>query len=176
MERIQLTILILVFGAVCNAQDNEPIGPIIDELTYKWDSEAEVLNNYDGLTNFCVKAEYRTSIIDMLNDIHHYDSVLYKRLKAAYRINKNKEIEKTLDEIANFEKEYSMKNFIHFLHDECKARAELEKNVKDSKGDLGINSYDGQVYIIETELNKYIKHVTKRMDNIRDHVHHLHIE
>ncbi|MEQ8474439.1 MAG: hypothetical protein RIC35_24795 [Marinoscillum sp.] len=167
--------LLLIMSTSIYAQENT-LGSAIDDLTYKWDGEARNLNSYEGLSKFCDDKEYRVEIIDLLNEIHHYDSVLYDRLVAAQRFKKDKEIEKTLDEIAKFEKKYSMQTFIHFLHEECISRNEIEKHSDESRNDIGANSYDGQIYIIETELNKFIKHITKRVDHLRKHVHHMHIK
>ncbi len=61
-----------------------------------------------------------------------------------------------------------MKEFLTFLHEECNARAEIERNAKKTGEDK-----DGEAYILETELQKYVKHITKRIDGIREHVHHL---
>ena len=66
-----------------------------------------------------------------------------------------------------------MKNFIHFLHEECVAQKDIEKNSKELKNDIGSESYDSQVYMLEIELGKFVKHITKRVDKIREHVHHL---
>ena len=56
---------------------------------------------------------------------------------------------------------------------ECKAMREIESHSEETANDVGINSYSGQVYLLETELFKYVKHVTARVDKIRLHVHHL---
>lgn len=170
---------VLAFGLsfpMLAQSENDGIGQAINDLTYSWDLEATELNSYLGLSKFCLSQEYRTEITDLLNDIHHYDSVLYDRLVKASRFNKDKEIDKTLQEISDFEGEYGMKNFFSFLREECKDRNEIEKNAEDLKNDIGSQSYSGQVYLVETELNKYIKQITKRVDNIRKHVQHLHIK
>lgn len=179
MRKIQLFLFIfsILSSSVSLAQESEEtLGAAIDKLTYTWDLEAENLKNYDGLTTFCVNTEYRMELIKLLEDIHHYDSVLYKRLVKASRFNKDREIKKTLKEIETFEEEYSMKHFIHFLHEECKTRSEIESHSEELKNDIGANSYDGKIYMVETELNKFIKHITTRLDHIREHVHHLHIK
>ncbi len=176
MKRIYLIVITSTLLFSAQAQETKTLGATIDELTYNWDTEAENLNSYDGLTEFCVNTEYRVGIVELLNEIHHYDSVLYDRLVKAQRFKKDKEIEKTLKEISKFEDQYSMKNLIHFLHEECDIRKDIEKNADESRNDLGANSYSGQIYIVETELNKYIKHITKRLDHVREHVHHLHIK
>ncbi len=177
-----MRILFLSLFGICTVstslaqEQSSTIGQEIDEITFNWDIEAKNLNDYDGLTQFCKDVDYRTNIISLLNQIHHYDSVLYDRLVKAQRFNHDKEIEKTLKEISKFEDKYSMKSFIHFLHEECVAQKDIEKNSIDSKNDFGTNSYEGQIYIVETELNKFIKHITKRVDHVREHVHHLHIK
>ncbi|MFY0605242.1 MAG: hypothetical protein JXR10_00915 [Cyclobacteriaceae bacterium] len=176
MKRISIIAITCTLLLSAKAQESTSLGATIDELTYKWDTEAENLNSYNGLTEFCVDKEYRTELIGLLNDIHHYDSVLYDRLVKAQRFKKDKEIEKTLKDISKFEDKYSMKKLIHFLHEECNARKDIEKNADESRNDFGANSYSGQIYIVETELNKYIKHITKRVDHLRKHVHHLHIK
>ena len=112
----------------------------------------------------------------MLKEIHHYDSVLLDRLNRASRFSKDKKITKVLKDIAAFEEDYSMNEFIAFLFDECQGIQEIEKNREDLEDEIGQESYDGKRYIIETELAKYIHHITKRVDVIRDHVHHLHIK
>lgn len=155
---------------------SETLGQKIDELTYEWDSRSEELNSYDGLKKFCSDLEYRTDFVELLHEIHHYDSVLYQRLLKASRISDDKKISKAIKDIEKFEEGYSMRKFIHFLHQECKDQKEIEKNAEDLKSEIGSESYSGQIYILEIELNKYIKHITQRVDHIRNHAHHLHVK
>ena len=178
MKKFGVGLVLLGVSLMGKAQEtsNESLGKSIDKLTYRWDTEAEKLSSYDGLITFCDDESYRFEVIELLNDIHHFDSVLYQRLVKAQRFNHDKEIEKTLEDIKEFEGHYAMKDLIHFLHQECIEKGKIEKNAKELKNDIGENSYDGQIYLIEVELNKYIKHITKKVDIIRKHVHHLHIE
>ncbi|MBV6645640.1 MAG: hypothetical protein KI790_09335 [Cyclobacteriaceae bacterium] len=172
--KLLLITLITAYVVPATAQEDPASLPEkIDQLTYKWDTEAVKLKTYEGLSGFCKNVSYRQETIQLLNDIHHYDSLLYDRLKTLSRRSSNKEISKTLKEIEKFEQEYSMKKFIHFLHGECTAQKELEHDSKDRRNDLGMESYDSQVILIEAELKKYVKHITKRADQIREHVHHL---
>lgn len=175
MKKIALTYILSIMSISCFSQ-GETLGQKIDELTYEWDTKSIALNSYEGLGKFCDKKEYRGELVTLLNDIHHYDSVLYQRLLKAARRKKSKDISKAIDEIEKFETEYSMKKFIHFLHEECNDRKDIEKHAKDLKSEIGSESYSGQVYIVENELNKYIKHITTRVDHIRKHVHHLHVK
>lgn len=157
-------------------QDNESLGTTISNLTINWDVMSSRLNNYQGLGQFCSDQAYRNEVIGLLQDIHHYDSVLYDRLTKASRMSKqNKDINKAIEDIKEFEEDYDMRSFIHFLHKECSDRRDIEKDAEALKGDVGSDSYGGQIYIIESELNKYIKHITTRIDHVRKHVHHLHI-
>lgn len=161
--------------AVGYAQDenNERLDEKIDEITYKWDLEADKLSSYEGLQSLCSDEEYRKGIFVLLEEIHHYDTVLYGILVKLSRTSKDKEIEKTLKDIKKFEEEYNTKAFVHFMNEECKAMVDIEKHADETRNDVGTNSYSGQIYLLETELFKYVKHVTDRVDKIRQHVHHL---
>ena len=175
MKKVAILAILSITFFAAQAQE-ETLGKKITSLTFNWDLSAISLNDYEGLSKFCKDVSYRTGIITLLEDIHHYDSILYDRLVKASRVSSDKEIKKALAEIKKFEADYSMKQFIHFLHDECRDRNKLEKNSDDRKSNLGEESYDGQIYIIETELNNYIKHITKRVDHVKKHVEHLHIK
>lgn len=159
---------------IVNAQEQEErLDDKIDQITYDWDLEADKLSSYEGLQNLCADEEYRLQIFELLEEIHHYDTVLYGVLQRLSKTNKNKEISKALKDIKKFEEEYDMKSFIHFMNEECKTLVEIEKSAEDTRNEVGATSYSGQVYLLETELFKYVKHVTHRVDKIRLHVHHL---
>lgn len=175
MKNIVFASILLTCGHLTFGQD-ETLGQKIDELTYQWDLKSKELNSYEGLSEFCQDQAYRDDFVIMLNDIHHYDSVLYQRLLKAARISDSKEISKAIKDIEKFEDGYSMKKFIHFLHDECIDRNDIEKHAKELKSEIGSESYSGQIYILENELNKYVKHITTRVDHIRKHAHHLHVK
>lgn len=177
MKKVVLLLALICAGVFSFAQETrESLGKKIDELTYAWDLEADNLDTYEGMMKFCSNRDYRLETIQLLHDIHHYDSVLLERLQRASRFSKNHEVQKTLKDIEKFETEYSMKEFIAFLYEECKGMSELEKNRETIMDDVADESYDGKRYILETEIAKYIHHITKRVDVIREHVHHLHIE
>ncbi|MFT6865829.1 MAG: hypothetical protein ACJA08_000655 [Cyclobacteriaceae bacterium] len=175
MKNIVVASFFMFLSQIAFGQD-ETLGQKIDDITFKWDYKSKELNSYEGLSKFCLEKEYREDFISMLHDIHHYDSVLYQRLLKASRISDSKEISKAIKDIEKFEESYSMKKFMHFLHDECQDRNDIEKHAKELKSEIGSESYSGQIYIIENELNKYIKHITARVDHIRKHVHHLHVK
>ncbi len=173
---------ILIFGFLSIAaihsfaqesSSEERLDEKIDQLTYAWDLEADKLSSYEGLQNLCADEKYRLEIFDLLREIHHYDTVLYDVLLKLSQRSKDREIKKTLHDIKKFEREYDMRKFIHYMREECVAMLEIEKNAEDTRNEVGYSSYSSQVYLLETELIKYVKHVTKRVDKIRQHVHHL---
>lgn len=165
--------LLSLQGFAQSEESEERLDEKIDKLTYSWDLEADKLSSYQGLANLCSDEKYRFEIFSLLREIHHYDSVLFDVLVKLSRTSNDREIKKTLKEIERFEDEYDMESFIHFMHQECIAVAEIEKNAEDTKNEVGYSSYSSQVYLLETELIKYVKHVTKRVDKVRQHVHHL---
>ena len=169
-------ILILAFGVTSFLYAQVPEGRLderIDEVTYKWDLEADKLATYEGLLVVCGDKKYRAEILGLLDEIHHLDSVLYNVLVDLARYQTDREIRKTIKEIQQFEDQYDTKSFIRFMSKECKASREIEKESKKTRNQVGENSYSGQVYILETELFKYVKQITQRVDKIRIHVHHL---
>ncbi len=177
MKKIAGIILTTALFSSAYSQDAaETIGQKVDRVTYAWDTEAEELEEYDGLMTFCKSAEYREKKISLLNEIHHLDSVLYERAKVAQTRSDDKEIKKLIKDIEKFEEEYSMKSFIHFLSEECKAQREIEHDSKDLRAEIGSESYDSQVYMIELDMQKFVKHITKRIDLVRKHVHRLDIK
>ena len=173
--RIFVLIVMALYSFQSLAQDETDgrLDEKIDKLTYAWDLEADKLSSYDGLANLCADQNYRKEIFDLLKEIHHYDTVLYDVLLKLSHRSKDKEINKTLKEIKKFEEDYDMQSFIHYMREECVTLLEIEKNAEDTRNDVGYSSYSSQVYLLETELVRYVKHITKRVDKIRDHVHHL---
>lgn len=168
-----ICMIAVVFQLAAQEEESERLDKKIDELTYDWDLEADKLSSYEGLQNLCTDETYRLKIFTLLEDIHHYDTVLYGVLIKLARTNKDKEIDKTLKDIKKFEESYNTKSFVHFMNEECKAMIDIEKHSEETKNDVGTNSYSGQIYLLETELYKYVKHITDRVDKIRQHVHHL---
>lgn len=172
MKTIFLSALILI-STCALSQENERLDEKIDQITYDWDLEADKLSSYEGLQQLCMDEAYRTKILTLLDEIHHYDSVLYDVLLKLSKTSDDKEIKKTIKDIKKFEEDYDSQSFIAFMSDECKAMRDIETHADETANEVGYNSYDGQVYLLETELFKYVKHVTARVDKIRLHVHHL---
>jgi hypothetical protein len=170
MKNIVASLLLL--AALSAFGQDEKIGQKIDELTKAWDAEAAKMSTYKGLSEFCQSEAYRSKIISNLKGIHHYDSVLYDRLTKKARFSNDSEIKKTIKDIEAFEKDYSIKSFLAYLKKECGVRSEIEKDKKKTGGE----EYDSQVYMLELELGKFVKQLTKRIDTLREHVHHLHVE
>ena len=65
--------------------------------------------------------------------------------------------------------------FLSKLHQECEERHDVEHNKKYSKNDFAERSYDGQKYVVQLEIKKYMKHITEKIDYIDKYLHHLHI-
>ncbi len=148
----------------------------IDKVTNDWDNLSKELQNYNGLKKYCVNKSFNKRVVETLNNFHHYDTVIYNTLVKKQRYKKSKEIEHALNDIKKFEKNYSPKSLMSFLKEECSYRREIEKGKKDSKSNFGESSYDGQINLLEAELFKYIKHITKLADRIQKHSHQLHLE
>ena len=144
----------------------------LDELTLLWDEKSIELKTYQGLRKFCRSSAYRNSIIEMLESMHHYDSLLYDMAIEASK-KKHTHMKHLIHELESFERHYGVKQFLKHLKEECTAQSDLERHKKDYKKDNGDESYDSKVYVVELELKKYVKHLTHRIDRLNRHVHHL---
>ncbi len=148
----------------------------LDETTFSWDLLGSELQTYEGLKKYCNDDKYKQEVLQTLEHLHHYDTIIYNVLVKKYRIHKSREIHKTLEEIKLFETEYSPQKFAKFLAAECKEERFIEHHKKETIHEIGAESYDGQIQILENQLFRYVKHVTKIVDHIKDNAHHLHLE
>lgn len=166
MKIIIATVLTLT-GIQVSAQEN--IVGIIDKITADWDGQAPKMRTYEGFRDFCTDRIYRESIVDLLVSIHHYDSVLLNIVNEKYASSNDTEAKATLDDIATLEVEYSTKAFRKFLHQECNRFNEIENNLSRYGG----SEFDAAVKELEEELSKYSKAITRQIDLVDKHVHHL---
>lgn len=142
---------------------------IVDELRTAWDIEALKMESYEGMREYCHSKPYRKRVLDLLNDIHHYDTTLYFTVISKYDADKDAAAKETLDDILTLETEYTNRNFVDFLKKECEKVVHIEKNMakKDSGG------FDKDIEALEEELTQYIDAVTERVDLVDEHIHHL---
>ncbi len=165
--KVTLLFFSLLLGLQVSAQEN--IVAIIDRITADWDSQATKMATYDGFRDFCTDRVYRESMVDLLISIHHYDSVLLQIVTEKYASSSDREAKATLEDIATLETEYSTKAFRKFLHQECNRFNEIENNL----ARYGGPEYDEAVKELEAELAKYDSAITRQIDLIDKHVHHL---
>ncbi|MEO9484734.1 MAG: hypothetical protein ABJG47_14845 [Ekhidna sp.] len=167
-------LIILIFCSVtffASAQE-EDIVKIIDDLTIKWDKRADDLGKFSGMKYYCTSDKYRNETIQLLDKIHHYDTVLYQIVNVKYKDSKDKEAKSTLKDILTVETEYTTPNFKDFLQKECDRFAEIGEKYSQESG----SKYYDEVEKLEKELNKYVENVTTRIDLIDEHVHHLKLD
>ena len=172
--RILMLVLsgLFCFSALAQEQE-ERLDTQVDRITYSWDLESHKLSTYEGLRAICTDKEYANKVLSMLKEIHHLDSVLYNVLTDLSKNEENREIRQTLKDIKKLEEGYDTASFVEFMNEECRKSGEIEKNADDTRNSVGEISYSGQVYILETELYKYVNQITNRIDKIRNHVHHI---
>ena len=151
--KLTSVIALLLLTVFVHAQESESeIAKTIDKLRYAWDDEAISLQTYSGLGKFCGESVYRKQIIQMLDDIHHYDTLLYGIVTRKYNASKDDEAKATIDDIETLEVEYTTKAFKRFVHKECNTYNEIENNLGAAKGE----EYKQEVKALEEELKKYV--------------------
>lgn len=168
----------LAFGLTVQAQETKTLYEKFDLLAAEWLKVSGEMKTYSGLAYYCRIPEYRTKTLDLLHQIHSYDSLILEVMNNPNRIaNPNeKELKNTLKDITELEKEYSIAEFKNQLKNTCDYRKEIEKNKDNSKRDFAEDSYDGQILILETEIRKYLKHIDNLVLKIDDHLLMLHID
>jgi len=170
--RSLLLLLLLFMTFQVLPQKKVNIVKVIDDLTVKWDQGAINLKTYQGVQEFCLSADYKREIINLLNEIHHWDTTLYFIVKNKFDERKDKEAKATLDDIEKLEEEYSTENFKKFISDECNSL----KVIQDSFDKKTVKQYEKNIRSFEKELIKYINNITYRIDIIDQHIHHLRLE
>lgn len=179
-KMISLVALWCAFATVSLARPVDKNGTdLVDrfnDLANRWALISYDIGTYNGLKKYCQDQAYRTHVIGILNDIHHYDSLLYDGIKEKSLSGTNHEIKKVLHQIEAFEEKYKASSFAKTLHGECSDQRSLERNYDELKNDIAANSYDSQAHVLEAHLHSYVKHITRLMDHINEHIHHLHIE
>lgn len=164
--------IFLCYNVFSQKKAEVDIVSVIDDLTVRWDETAIKMKNYQGIQEFCLTEEYRKATINLLDNIHHWDTSLYFIVKEKFDINKDKEAEATLRDIEKLETEYSTANFKKFITDEC----DMLKVIHESFDQETVKQYEKDIRKFEKELVKYLNSITYRIDIIDEHIHHLNFE
>lgn len=167
-----LVILYLIASISGYTQEKPGIVTVIDNLTLRWDQGAINLKTYQGIQEFCLDASYQSDVIELLDEIHHWDTTLYFIVQQKFDAKKDKEAAATLSDIEKLESEYSTINFKTFIQDEC---TQL-KVIEDSFDQATIKQYEKDIRQFEKELIKYVNSITFRIDIIDEHIHHLKLD
>ncbi|WP_424963407.1 hypothetical protein [Ekhidna sp.] len=177
---IRFLINLLLITSIAQAHAQSYVTIDIEEeydfLTTQWLNVSDDLSHYGGLSAFCTSEEYRSYTMEILDLLHHYDSIVLDMLRnpTVDLDISSKEYKKTMKDIAKFEEDYDVKGFISFLRESCITRNDLERNKEDLKNEVGMYSYDGQIVILETDIQKFMKKIDKRIIAINDHIHKIH--
>jgi len=164
-----ISCLLIAFYAPAQKRD---IVKIIDDLTIQWDKQAEKLGTFAGMKYYCTAEQYRNKTIHLLDTIHHYDTLLYFAVTEKYQNIKDSDAKTTLKEILTVETEYTTPNFKEFLQQECDQFTKIGETYGQQSG----SQYYEEIDKLEKELAKYVAKITKRIDLIDEHVHHLKLD
>ena len=166
-HRLILLLCLSCFFLMTRAQEkDENIVTIIDNLTIQWDNSAENLRTYEGLMDYCRTKAYRDNTILLLKQIHHYDSALYRIVQGKFQMSEDPEAKATLDDINTLETDYTTGAFLMFLRQECTALNDNERNKT-------MDDYKKVSKELEKEMKKYVEAITKQIDVVDEHIHHL---
>lgn len=158
--KISLTVIFCIGSMSVFAQDDTNLKSDVEAAIEEWKGYAEVLETYQGLSQYCRDVKFRENVILTLNNIHHYDTLVL-----------SKTIDKSTEkDISEFEKKYSTSNFKEHLKKECKERRLVEREKKKNPGGFATESYEAQKLIVQTEVQRYIGHVNKVANHIENDI------
>ncbi len=170
MKKVLLVLICFLFGNASFGQKS--IVPIFDKLTVRWDETALKMKNYQGIQEFCLTPDFQRNTIDLLDQIHKWDTTLYFTVVEKFDATKDEEARSILEDIEKLEIEYSTLNFKQFIQDECIQLKVIEEHF-DSRN---VKKYEKDIRLFEKELVKYINSITYRIDLIDEHAHHLKLD
>lgn len=170
-----------IFSFLVSFSQSEIEPPVADQfevVTAEWLQKSAYLKTYNGINEYCQSAAFRKSIDRVLKEVHVFDSLIISKLEdpAVYFSWNAKEERKTKEDVHALELDYGMEAFIDHMRESCEFRNEIEGNADNLKRSVGMDSYDGKVLILETEMTKYLKKIDKLVTRVDDHLHVLHID
>ncbi len=163
---LSITIILCSFNFSFGQDQN--IVKIMDDLRTDWDTKVQFLRTYDDLKNLCRNRDFRTALVTLLAQIHHYDTTLYNIVKTKYADNSDLEAKATLEDIETLERDYATSEFQTFIRQEC-SEYNMVENSFGKEGD----QYEAERKRVRAELNKYVFAITSQIDLIDEHAHHL---
>ncbi len=170
--KVVLCMSLLLYGLWTHAQRKDNLVKVIDDLRYNWDEAAISLKDYQGIQHFCSDSTKKVQTIQLLDEIHHWDTTLYRIVQEKYDLNQDKEAKATLKDIETLETDFTTEKFKNFIQEEC----DQIKVIRNDFDALTIKQYEKNIRKFEKELINYINIVTRRIDLIDEHVHHLRLD
>lgn len=146
---------------------------LFDKVAIEWLELSDELGTYAGLGEYCKNKEYKNYVMDVLDELHHYDTLIYQVLSEKALERSNHELKVTLHEIEKVEDVFKPRNFKRKLNEDCKLRRSLERSYDDIKNDIGMESYDGKNLILENDIYTYMHKISHLVKLIEKHIHHI---
>lgn len=156
-----------------NGSNNPEVVTDFKDLTHKWYLVSDMLVTYDGLSRYCIDPSFQSEVMEVLTEIHRYDSTLFVAISAIAAESQDRKLKRALKKIGHFENKYNALALSMTLKSECYNQKKLERQYRKAKNYFGAHSFDNQVVITEAFLKKNVDHIHKLMESIEDHVHHL---
>ncbi|NQZ77185.1 MAG: hypothetical protein HRT61_13960 [Ekhidna sp.] len=181
MNRIVLVIGIIFSTSIMAIGQSEielPIEDQFDIVTNQRLDKSAYLKTFAGINEYCQNPTFRNSVDRILVAIHEYDSLVLDKLEdpTAYYGWDIKEENKTIKDVHHLEEGYSLESFVEHMRESCIFRNEIVENEENLRRGLGMESYDGKVLVLETEMTKYLRRIDRLMLRVDEHLHVLHLD
>jgi len=167
--------LTTVFFTNAQSAVEAPLKDQFDYISLDWLEKSERLKTYAGIDEYCQSTTFRSTVNNLLDEIHAYDSMIIAKLNdpTSYLDYNTKEERKTLSDIESLESEFGTDAFIDKMRESCVFRNEIERNADNLRNGVGYESYDAKVMVLETDVSRYLKKIDKLILKVDDHLHVL---
>ncbi len=176
---VSLLLPLVMFFTISHSTAQEiAIEERFDVLAGDWLEMSGRLKTYQGIQDFCATGPLRLELFHLLKEVHHYDSLILFSIndQQDYLSWNPKEEKKTFKDINELETEFSQTQFIAHMRETCAFKKEIETHKNELKNGIGVESYDGKILLLETQIRRYLGKIDKLVLKMDDHLHVLHID
>ncbi len=174
MKKLKIVIAVVVVLGVSPwkglAQTMSMVEANYNRLTNEWLKISGQLKSYEGLSEYCQNADFKSYTGYVLGTIHRYDSVLLAQINHPSSNLRSKEAQKITKEIAAFERKHSMRDFNNVFAENCTDWRKMESTKSRTYSASGVHSFDSQVLNLEMILYRYLNRIDKKLISLEDHL------
>lgn len=164
------------FATEANSTEKYRMEKEIMDLSDDLHQEIMALSSYGNLKSFCQNRQYRSTIYQLMDQLHEYHDKLEADLLDSTFSHSKGTIKRILRHMDRLDAKYNRAAFTDFFAESCSFQNKIEKNSNHYKAGFGTHSYSGKVHTQEVMMYRYLKRLNRKVNRIKKHVEHLYIK